>query len=89
MVLTVGFDFSFVLWYLIRFTGESPFSHSALDIKTLAMSMMKSRYRDATKRRMPRRWFDNLPHDHVALNDAISQGALFCNMMKELKEGAP
>jgi len=26
-----GFDFLFVYWYLIRFTGESPFSFSALD----------------------------------------------------------
>jgi hypothetical protein len=27
-----GFDFLFVYWYLIRFTGESPFSFSAVDI---------------------------------------------------------
>src|SRR5262245_4099310 len=31
-----AYDFLFVYWYLIRFTGESPFSHSALDIKTYA-----------------------------------------------------
>ena len=49
-----GFDFTFVYWYLIRFAGRSPFSHSALDMKTLAMALMKTGYRDATKRRMPR-----------------------------------
>ena len=80
-----GFDFMFVYWYLIRFTGESPFSHSALDMKTLAMALMRCPYRDATKRRMPRRWFDALPHTHKALDDAIEQGALFCNMLAELK----
>jgi len=32
-----AFDFLFVYWYLIRFTGESPFSHSALDLKTYAV----------------------------------------------------
>jgi len=32
---------------------------------------------------MPRRWFDKLPHTHVALDDAIEQGALFCNMLAE------
>src|SRR6266702_853226 len=37
-----GFDFLFVYWYLIRFVGESPFSHSALDIKTYAMAMLKT-----------------------------------------------
>lgn len=81
----VGFDFMFVYWYLIRFAGESPFSHSALDIKTLAMVLMKTRYRDATKRNMPKRWFDPMPHTHVALDDAIEQGALFCNMLRELQ----
>jgi hypothetical protein len=29
-----AYDFMFVYWYLMRFAGESPFSHSALDIKT-------------------------------------------------------
>jgi hypothetical protein len=76
-----GFDFLFVYWYLIRFTGESPFSHSALDIKTFAMAALGTNYRDSTKRRMPRSWFDNLPHTHCALDDAIEQGALFCNML--------
>jgi hypothetical protein len=78
-----GFDFLFVYWYLIRFTGESPFSHSALDIKTYAMAMLKCDYRAATKRAMPRRWFDPVRHSHVALDDAIEQGALFCNMLAE------
>lgn len=78
-----GYDFLFVYWYLMRFVGESPFSHSALDIKTFAMALMKSDYRAATKRNMPKRWFDKLPHTHVALDDAIEQGALFCNMLKE------
>ena len=48
----------FVYWYLIRFTGESPFSHSALDIKTFAMALLKKDYRDSTKRQMPKKWFD-------------------------------
>jgi hypothetical protein len=76
-----GFDFLFVYWYLIRFAGESPFSFSALDMKTYAMALLKSEYREAVKRNMPRHWFDPLPHTHVALDDAIEQGALFCNML--------
>ena len=80
-----GFDFTFVYCYLIRFAGKSPFSHSALDMKTLAMALMKTDFRDATKRRMPRHWFDPLPHTHRALDDAIEQGALFCNMLRELQ----
>ena len=82
-----GFDFLFVYWYLMRFTGDSPFSHSALDMKSFAMAMLKKDYRDSTKRNMPKRWFDDLPHSHVALDDAIEQGALFCNMLKENRHG--
>lgn len=82
----VAFDFLFVYWYLIRFAGESPFSHSALDIKTMAMVMLNKPYRDATKRNMPARWFDTKRHTHVALDDAIEQGQLFCNMLTELKD---
>jgi hypothetical protein len=47
------------------------------------MAVLKSNYRESTKRNMPKRWFDNFPHTHVALSDAIEQGALFCNMLKE------
>lgn len=76
-----GFDFLFVYWYLIRFAGESPFSFSALDVKTFAMAVLKVDYREAVKRNMPKRWFDDLPHTHKALDDAIGQGALFCNIL--------
>jgi hypothetical protein len=78
-----AYDFMFVYWYLMRFAGESPFSHSALDIKTYAMAMLGRPYRESTKRHMPRRWFDKLPHTHTALDDAIEQGALFCNILAE------
>jgi hypothetical protein len=47
------------------------------------MAVLKKDYRESTKRNMPKHWFDKLPHNHVALDDAIEQGALFCNMLKE------
>ncbi len=83
-----SFDFMFVYWYLIRFVGHSPFSHSALDIKTFAMCLLGKDYRDSGKRSMPKRWFDEAPHTHVALDDALEQGALFCNMLGEARKGA-
>jgi len=81
-----GFDFLFVYWYLIRFAGESPFSHSALDIKTYAMAVLGTDYRDTTKRTMPRRWLSPKRHSHVALDDAIEQGELFCNLLAESRQ---
>lgn len=79
----VAFDFMFVYWYMIKFAGRSPFSHSALDVKTFAMAMLKTPYRESVKRNMPKRWFPASPHTHIALDDAIEQGQLFINMLKE------
>ena len=85
-----GFDFLFAYWYMMRFAGRSPFSHSALDIKTLAMVALRVGYRDVGKRSMPKRWFPpGRPHTHVALDDAIEQGEMFVNIMRELKLGGP
>ncbi len=80
-----AFDFMFVTYYLYRFAGESPFSYLALDIKSYAMAMMKVDFHEVVKKNMPQRWFDALPYTHIALDDAISQGALFCNMLEEIK----
>jgi len=84
-----GFDFLFIYWYLIHFTGESPFSFSALDIKTYVMAVLKTDYRKSTKKNMPKRWFPEDKHTHVAVDDAIEQGKLFCNILKENLAKAP
>ncbi|MGH9829448.1 MAG: exonuclease, partial [Blastocatellia bacterium] len=78
-----AFDFMFVTYYLHRFAHESPFFYFALDIKSYAMALMKTPFSEISKSVMPRHWFDDLPYTHVALDDAISQGALFCNMLSE------
>ncbi len=76
-----AYDFMFVYWYLIRFAGESPFTHSALDIKSFAMAVLKTNYSATSRSSMPKEWFDPMPHTHKALDDAIEQGALFCNIL--------
>jgi hypothetical protein len=35
---------------MIHFAGESPFSHSALDIKSFAMAVLGTDYRESTKK---------------------------------------
>lgn len=82
----VAYDFLFVTWYLVRFTGSSPFGHSALDVKTLAMAALGGAYQDSVKRNMPARWFDeDRRHTHHPLDDALEQGALLCNILAELR----
>ena len=79
----LGFDFTFVYWYLMRFAGESPFMQHGIDIRSYAMAVLKRGYKQCGKRNLPKRWFDDLPHTHNPLHDAMEQGALFCNMLIE------
>lgn len=81
-----AFDFPFVHWYLMEFAGENPFGYSVIDIKSYAMAMLRKPYRVCGKRSMPVAWFDPVPHTHVALDDAIEQGRLFCNMLHVNRE---
>jgi hypothetical protein len=80
-----GFDFTFVYWYAVKFTGKSPFSHAALDMKTMASTLLGTPYRDTTKRTMPSRWLGPEKHSHVAIEDALEQGEIFCKMMIEAR----
>jgi hypothetical protein len=82
-----AFDFMFVTYYLHRFAGESPFGFSALDIKSYAMAVLGVEFSTISKDAMPPEWFDDLPYTHVALDDAVSQGALFCNILAASRRG--
>lgn len=81
----VTYDFLFVYWYYVRFTGvKPPWSHSGLDIKTLAFDRMNCEFKESTKRNMPQRWFRDAPkHTHDALDDAIGQGILLMNILND------
>jgi DNA polymerase III alpha subunit (gram-positive type) len=81
-----GFDFTYMFWYMMRFAGRSPFGWAALDIKTLAFALTGMPYRRNVKAAFPEHWHDPLPHTHIALDDAKEQGALFCNMLAELRK---
>ncbi len=81
------YDFMFMYHYLLVFAGESPFSFSALDIKTLAMAVLGTGFRETIKRNMPKEWFPSAKHTHVAVDDAIEQGELFLNILKASRKG--
>lgn len=84
----VTFDFMFVYWYTVRFTGfPAPFGFQGADIKTTAWNRMGGEFRHATKKNMPKRWFRNCPqHTHDALDDARGQGILFMNILNDKEE---
>jgi hypothetical protein len=84
------YDFLFTYWYCIRFTGERPFGFTGLDMKTMAMLMMEIPFHRVSKRRMPKKWFEGCKkHNHIAVDDAIEQGVMFINMMRDKAGHSP
>ena len=78
-----GFDFTFMYYYFQRFLGESPIGFASLDLRSYAAAVLKRQYRHVGKRQYPPEWIDeNLPHTHVALDDAIEQGCILINMIR-------
>lgn len=78
-----AWDFMWVYWYLIRYTQQRPFGESAIDSRSYAMAMRRTPFLRTGKSHLPKRWFEALPHNHVALSDAVEQGVMFCNMLRE------
>jgi hypothetical protein len=82
VAMPASFDFLFVYWYFIRFCGECPFGHSALDMKSFAMAQLGCEFRKAGKSGFPMAWRSLLPHTHIALDDAREQGESFIAMLR-------
>jgi hypothetical protein len=81
----ITYDFLFLYWYLVHFTGHSPFGFSGLDIKTFAWTQIKHRrftFRETAKRNFPEEWLSELHHTHNALEDAQEQAIIFARILK-------
>ena len=79
----LSFDWMFLHWYWVRFTGDSPFSHSScLDIKTLHQQHTGAVLDRLRKSEPPPDVAPTRPHTHHALDDAIEQGELFANLFE-------
>ncbi|MFD5567863.1 3'-5' exonuclease [Streptomyces cadmiisoli] len=85
-----SYDWTFLYWYLIRFTGSSPFGHSGcLDMKTLYATKAGLPLRAVAKGTMPRELLSRRRHTHHALDDAVEQAELFANLMAWQGPGSP
>ncbi|MER6953512.1 hypothetical protein [Streptomyces sp. NPDC000618] len=71
-----SFDWPFLYWYLIRFTGTSPFGHSGcLDMKTLYATKAGLPLRAVAKRTMPAQLLSNRPRTLPQLSTSLEPGA--------------
>lgn len=77
-------DFSFLHWYLLRFTGEELFGWSGLCSRTYMMCLLKKKsWIGLLKSDLPSRFKSQHPHDHTPLNDSIQQAQEFAAMYHE------
>ncbi len=79
----LAFDYPFVSYYLNHFAGNNPFGFAAIDIRSYAMGLRGKDYRHSGREYLPKRLLSQMKNNHVALDDALEQGRLFCNLLAE------
>ncbi len=80
----VGFDFTFVYWYLTRFVGTSCLDFKAIDMRSYLAGMLGLAYQYSGKPYYKQRWKDTrFAHTHCAIDDALEQGTSFMRMRAE------
>jgi DNA polymerase III epsilon subunit-like protein len=82
----IVYDAMFINWYWWRYIRTAPpFSHSGLDIKTIAAQKLDIGYREASKNRIaelaPFCFRPDLPHTHRAVDDAAEQLYLYQQLL--------
>lgn len=74
----LAFDWAFLYWYFVRFTGESPFGiSSCLDIRTLYQARALTPFDLSSQGSMPAELRPQRQHTHHAADDAQEQAELF------------
>jgi len=80
------YDFKWIDYYFHHFYGKNPFGFSSVvDMKSIIWSQKHiSPFSSAVKKTVPQKWKERLPHTHIAVDDALEQGMLFVNMMRNV-----
>jgi hypothetical protein len=64
------FDFMWVHWYQLNFTGERKFPNNPIDLFTYAHATTEWNLHDSNRRQWPEEWFGGHLHSHRAIDDA-------------------
>lgn len=82
----VGFDFTFVRWYLTYFEGHDYLWHNAIDLRSVMVGITHdpADYNGKLRKKVRRLAGGGPlpPHTHVALDDAREQGGYFFHLME-------
>lgn len=86
----VVFDWMFMHWYFVRFSGGSPFGFSsALDIKTMYQQKAGVTVSDSGRADLPEELRSGREHTHHALEDAVEQAEIFARIFNWSAGGRP
>lgn len=78
----LGFDWSWLHWYFVRYVGTSPFRHSrAFDLKTAVSVTEGIPISRAGRSRLPAALTAEQAHTHHAGDDAVAQAQIFAKLM--------
>lgn len=77
----LSFDWTWLYWYFVRFTGASPFNHSrCFDIKTAVAVRGRRPIAVSGHDQLPEALRSPMPHTHRALDDAIEQADMLARL---------
>ncbi len=80
------FDWSFVNEYFIRYLGQNPFGHSAIDIKAVYMGLSGKPWRETSGDFLHRLYNNAKDLSHNALDDAVDQALIFEGILAEYEK---
>lgn len=81
-----SFDWMFAADYFHRYLGRNPFGHKALDMKAFFMGMQGIGWEETGFDNITRHYQIKQTLNHNALEDAVTQAALFRRMLDEQEQ---
>ena len=79
----LSFDWSWLYWYFVRFTGSSPFKHSrCFDVKTAVAIKCGIPVASAGRNGLPPALQPRHVHTHHAVDDAVAQAEIFAKLFE-------
>lgn len=86
LAFNAPFDWMFIQDYFIRYLGENPFGHSAIDIKAVYMGFSRKPWVETSGKNLHNIFNHSKELTHNALEDAIEQAVIFEGLLEEIEK---
>lgn len=83
----LAFDWKWIDWYSHNTIGYNPFGfgNNSIDVKSFVWHIFGDDFSGMSDDNYPREWYENKPHPHIAVEDALEQGIMFLNALQHSK----